>query len=300
MKILYPHEKMIKKIIYTMTIALFLFLVITLLIPYLKFTFQSTDISKTDKNCVLVIAHRGASGYAPENTLASFSKAIEMNADILELDVHLTSDDSVMVMHDYNVKRTTNGKGEIESMSFDEIRKLDAGSWFDAKYKDEKVPTLNEVLALVNGRKKVLIELKWPAKGIYKDLVERVIQVIHQYHAESWVILQSFETIYLKQLSEVAPNLIQQQLLFGKSGLLPIYFDRTIQFGKFRPQKKAASVNIFYIYITPSLIKDMHKMGKQVYGFAPSKESDMCKLIHMEIDGMITNYPDRALKILKR
>lgn len=291
-------KRKVKKIIYAMTIPLLLFLIITLLIPYIVFLFRSTDIVNIDKKNVLVIAHRGASGYAPENTLASFAKGVEMGADIVELDVHLTKDDSVVVMHDYNVKRTTNGKDDIENMTFAELRQLDAGSWFSPEYKNEKVPTLNEVLRLVNGRAKVLIELKWPAKGLYKNLVEKVAAVIQDCNAQSWVVLQSFETDYLKDISRLEPKLKQEQLVFGKSGLLPIYFDRTIRFGGFTPQKDALSVNIFYMYVTPSFLEKMHNAGKTVYAFTPSKESDMQKLIHMRIDGIITNYPDRARQIL--
>lgn len=283
-----------------MTIPLFLFLVMTLLIPYLVFLFGSTDISNVDKKNILVIAHRGASGYAPENTLASFTKGVEMGADMVELDVHLTKDDSVVVMHDYNVQRTTNGKGDIETMTFAELRQLDAGSWYNAEYQNEKVPTLSEVLKLVNSRAKVLIELKWPAKGLYKDLVEKVAAVIRECGAESWVVLQSFETAYLKDISRIEPNLKQEQLVFGKSGLLPIYFDRSIRFGQFIPQKEATSVNMFYMYITPSFLKKMHKSDKTVYAFTPSKESDLRKLINMHVDGIITNYPDRALQVLGR
>ncbi len=283
-----------------MTFPLLVFLILTLLVPYLVFIFRSKDISKANKSSVIVIGHRGASGYYPENTLVSFEKAIEMGADMLELDVHVTKDDSIVVMHDYSVSRTTNGKGEIENMDFDEIRALDAGSWFNEKFKNEKVPTLNEVLQLVNGRTKVLVELKWPSKGIYKDLVKKVIDIVRQHHAESWVILQSFETRYLQQAAELAPDLTVQQLVFGKSALLPVYFERSLKFGNFKPEPNAASVNIFYMYITPSFLKKMHKMGKTVYAFTPNNESDMRKLIAMGVDGIITNYPDKALKLLGR
>ena len=283
-----------------MTIPLFLFLVFTLLIPYLAYLFRGADTSHIDKKNILIIAHRGASGYAPENTLASFAKGVEMGADMVELDVHLTKDDSVVVMHDYNVQRTTNGKGDIEAMTFPELRQLDAGSWYNSAYQNEKVPTLSEVLKLVNGRAKVLIELKWPAKGLYKNLVEKVAAVVRDCGAESWVILQSFETAYLKDISRLEPHLKQEQLVFGKSALLPVYFDRSIRLGQFVPQKEAGSVNIFYMYITPSLLEKMHKLDKKVYAFTPGKESDFRKLISMRVDGIITNYPDRALRILDR
>ncbi len=89
-----------------------------------------------------ILSHRGASAYAPENTIVAFKKAIEMNTDGIELDVHLSKDGHIIVMHDERVDRTTNGKGEIKDLLFHELKELDAGSWFSEKYKDEKIPTL--------------------------------------------------------------------------------------------------------------------------------------------------------------
>ena len=283
-----------------MSFALLIFLILTLLIPYLCFKFTSANQSETKAKDVMVIAHRGASGYAPENTLSSFKKAMVLGADILELDVHLTADDSVVVMHDYNVKRTTNGTGDILSMNFVDVKKLDAGSWYGAEFANEKVPTLAEVLALVNGKTKVLIELKWPSKGIYPALVEKVVQIIHEYNAESWVILQSFEIEYLEQAAKIAPHLNQQQLVFGKSGIIPFYFDRVPKFGEFSPQKESTSINMFYMYINRTFINDMHQKQKKVYAFTPNNENDMKKLINIGVDGLITNFPDIALKALNR
>lgn len=277
-----------------------LVLLVTVLIPYLAFILRSTDISRINKKAILVIAHRGASGYVPENTLASFRKAINMGADILELDVHLTSDDSLVVMHDYNVSRTTDGQGDIESFSFQRIRQLDAGSWYSPTYRHEKVPTLAEVLQLVKGRKKVLVELKWPAKGLYNSLVERVVRIIRQHHAESWVILQSFETRYLEQASRLAPDLKIQQLLLAKPAFVPAYFDIGLKFGQFMPQLTASSVNIFYLYLTPQFIKQMHDAKKTVYAFTPNTEETILRVINLQVNGIITNYPDKALKALGR
>ena len=283
-----------------MSFALLLFLVLTLLIPYISFLLTSTAPVHRNKENFKVVAHRGASGYAPENTLVSFEKGIALGADMVELDVHLTADDSVVVMHDHDVNRTTDGKGAISGMTFAELRQLDAGGWFDKKFSGQRVPTLSEVLQLVNGRVKVLIELKWPANGLYTGLVEKTVKVIREHHAESWVILQSFETSYLEEAARKAPDIEQQQLVFGKSGLIPFYFERTPKFGQFIPQKEATSVNIYYLYATRGLINDMHAKGKTVYAFTPNNEEDMIKLLALGADGIITNYPDRALKAAGR
>src|SRR3712207_5048900 len=96
-----------------------------------------------------IMAHRGAAAYAPENTIAAFTKAIEMKADAIELDIHLSKDDHIVVIHDEKVDRTTNGKGLVMEFTLEELKRLDAGSWFNKEFKNEKIPTLREVLELV-------------------------------------------------------------------------------------------------------------------------------------------------------
>lgn len=107
-----------------------------------------------------LMAHRGASGIAPENTLASFRKCLEYSPEWIELDVHATQDGQIVVMHDGTVDRTTNGSGAIADLTFDEIRQLDAGSWFGAEFAGEPVPLLSEVVALVGQRSRLDVEIK--------------------------------------------------------------------------------------------------------------------------------------------
>ena len=105
-----------------------------------------------EKGCVdmaLIIAHRGASGYAPENTMAAFEKALEMGAEGIELDVHLTADGEIVVIHDHTIDRTSDGKGVVGALTLEEIRKYDFGAWFDPKFKGQRIPTLGEVFELL-------------------------------------------------------------------------------------------------------------------------------------------------------
>ncbi|MDI9413653.1 MAG: glycerophosphodiester phosphodiesterase family protein [Bacillota bacterium] len=107
-----------------------------------------------------VIAHRGASSLAPENTLAAINKAIELNADLIEIDVHLTRDGHPVVIHDKTVGRTTSGSGKVSRLSLTQLKQLDAGSWFGEHFKGEKIPTLEEVLLICQNRIPLLVELK--------------------------------------------------------------------------------------------------------------------------------------------
>ncbi len=128
-----------------------------------------------DPGVPLVVAHRGASGIAPENTLPAIDKALLAGADFIEIDVQLTRDRQVVLMHDETVDRTTNGKGKIGEMTADQVAGLDAGSWFGAEFTGTKVPLLEEVVAHIGGRTGLLIEIK-KKKGFNEGIEEEVIR----------------------------------------------------------------------------------------------------------------------------
>lgn len=289
----------IKITLLTLLSIVLLFLLLTIGVPYFNFTGTSTDDNPNKKN-VIVIAHRGASGLAPENTIASFTKAMEFNVDFIELDVHVSKDDSLIVIHDYNVERTTNGEGEIEDLTYNYIKSLDAGSEFKPEFKGEKVPTLDEVIKLSGGKTKVLIELKWPKDGLYKDLVKKVIACIRSNKAESWVVIQSFEVAYLDEMHTLAPDLECQQLIIAPKGIMPMHVTRKLKGGKFTPLPYVRSVNPHHMFVTKAWVEKMHKEHKTVYPFTLNTEEKMRKAINLGVDGIITNFPDVANKVLGR
>lgn len=283
----------------TLLSTVLLFLLLALGIPYINFAGTSTaDIP--NKQNIKIIAHRGASGLAPENTLEAFSKAIALRADIVELDVHVSKDDSLIVMHDYDVKRTTNGKGDIEDLTYSYIKSLDAGAWFKPEFAGEKVPTLNEALKLSGGKTTVLIELKWPKKGLYKNLASQVLACIKANNAEGWVIIQSFEVAYLKEMHKLAPNLQYHQLVYAPTSVLPMHVTRKAVSGNFSPLPFVASVNPNYMFITKAWVDEMHQSNKTVYPFTLNTEEKMRKALNLGVDGIITNFPDVANKVLGR
>lgn len=141
----------------------------------------------------LVVAHRGASGYAPENTLEAFDLACTLGADVIELDVHLTRDDEVVVMHDERVDRTTTGRGEIRSMMLADVRAMDAGSWFGTQFQGVRVPTLTEVLERFLGRVLIDIELKGATEhaDASTHLARTVLAVVERAAADDQVVISS-------------------------------------------------------------------------------------------------------------
>ena len=133
----------------------------------------STDITKIKKSEFEIIAHKGASGLAPENTLASFQMALDLGVDMIELDVRHTQDEQIIVFHDQSMERTVRDSlgnpvfGDVHELTLEELRQYEVGSWFDSRFTGEKVPTLKDVLDLIQGRCKVLIEVKHMEAGRY-------------------------------------------------------------------------------------------------------------------------------------
>ena len=139
----------------------------------------------------IIIAHRGASAVAPENTLAAFTTAVSMGADAIEMDVKLTSDKEVVVMHDSSVNRTTNGTGEVKSLTFKEIKMLDAGSKFSSRYSGEKIPSLREICEKLKG--KLLLNIELTNYGTFLDALPlKVADLVSEYDMQREVLISSF------------------------------------------------------------------------------------------------------------
>jgi glycerophosphoryl diester phosphodiesterase len=150
----------------------------------------------------LVIAHRGFSGIAPENTIAAIKLAMERGVDMIEIDVHQSKDGVPVVIHDKTIDRTTNGTGRVAAHTYSQLNSFDAGSWFDTAYKEEHIPSLEEVLELIAGTCKLLIEIKH-GSSIYGEIEKKVIETVHLKNAQDWCILQSFEDEVLENLKNL-------------------------------------------------------------------------------------------------
>ena len=280
-----------------MVLTLLLFLFLTILIPYIRFKMVASDVVKNPNlQSISVVGHRGAAGLAPENTLASFRKALEIGVDIVELDVHLTKDGHVVAIHDSNVRRTSNGRGEVADLTLTQIKALDAGSWFDKAFAHEVIPTLGEVLDLVDGQSKVLIEIKWPKRGIYEGIMEKVLHIIKDKNAASWCIVQSFDPRYLQELIEASMSVPFHQLLFGEGRAFPVYHDRSIHFGRFKPVPGTLSVNRLFWYQSTNRKVTDYSSGV----FTVNSKSDIIRVINLKAQYIISDRPDLVKAILGR
>ncbi len=259
---------------------------------FILFLYNVNTVSSKD---IKVIAHRGASAYAPENTISAFKKAFELGVDILEIDVHQTNDRELVVLHDGTVNRTTNGKGKVKNISFEELRKLDAGSWFSNDFIGEKIPSLREVFEITPDSIILLIEIKKGSKT-YPGVEKRVVQLIKEYKFENRVILKSFDDKTLQELKNLAPEIPRLKVFVGQISFLNIVVDYTLNFGNVLDDD-VQYIQAHWFGVTKCFIAKAHKKGYKVYVWDVNNEKRMKELILMGVDGIETDYPDLLKKV---
>ncbi len=236
-----------------------------------------------------IFAHRGASAHAPENTLAAFELALRQGAPAIELDVKLSADGHVVVIHDPSVDRTTNGKGKVARLSLAELRALDAGSFFSEKYRGEKIPTLEEVFDLVG--KRALINIELTNYTTPRDsLVEEVCRLVREHHMEENVLFSSFLPHNLHQAAILLPEVPRGLLaLEGWKGL----WMRSFQFffGNYQ------ALHPYVSDVTPQQIASVHRIGRRVHVWTVNDADRIRRLLKWGADGIFTDDPPLALRI---
>ena len=235
---------------------------------------------------MLVFGHRGASGYAPENTLASFDLAIRQGCAGLECDAQLTRDGDVVIHHDWAVDRTTNGSGEIRDLTCREIRALDAGGWFSEAFRGEKVPTLDELLDRIPPAITLNVELK-SRPGDRPGLEERVAAILRTHRREETVIVSSFNHESLRRIGKTAPSL-RLGMLYEALLIDPLSYAKTRGLNLY-------SLHPAQEYASPELVEDAHAEGVTVACWTVNTKKRADELKSIGVDVIITNYPDRCL-----
>jgi len=241
---------------------------------------------------VMVIAHRGFSGCAPENTMIAFKKAMEVGSDMIELDVRLSQEGEVVVIHDETLERTTTGNGKVIEKTINELKKLDAGSKFHSSFSGERIPTLREVLQLAHRQIRVNIELKI---GNYErwtilDLAERALREVEMAGMVDQVVFSSFDPIALERVlkkNQAAPV----AYLYNR----PWNFPREVTEG--RP---FSTLTCRKSVLTAENISRAHQEGIRVGVYTLNTEEEMGKFIELKVNAIITDYPDRLIKILQK
>jgi glycerophosphoryl diester phosphodiesterase len=256
------------------------------------------DRSSPGERSVLVIAHRGGAHLAPENTLAAFRNAIALGVDMIEIDVHLSKDGHVVVIHDNTVDRTTDGHGRIADLTLAEIKKMDAGKKFDEKFAGEKVPTLEETMETLNGKVQLLIEIKKDHDTLYPGLEEKVVEIIRHYDAGKWTIVQSFNKHSVEKVQK-ADSSLRTFYLLGHN--FPEWYgalSQSLQEGR-SPQPAYTGIAPHWSVLDAGKVDTLHQAGYQLYTWTVGPE-EMQKILDMKVDGIITNDPDKLITLLKK
>ncbi|KHF38591.1 glycerophosphodiester phosphodiesterase family protein [Halalkalibacter okhensis] len=235
------------------------------------------------------IAHRGWSSKAPENTLAAFRLAMEETWIYgVELDVHLTKDGVPVVIHDHTLERTTNGNGFIKESMYEELRKLDAGSWFHSSFAEEKIPSLEEVFQLFKPTScQIVVELKQTG-DFYLGLEKAVIELIEKYNMYSQVLVASFDHESVRMVKELDRHVETGFIVLGQPTMLIDQLNFT----------GATSVSMHYAYLTKALVSTLLENGVRVGAWTVDDAKVMETLKdyspHMHIT---TNKPEQFLKV---
>ena len=282
---------------------LLLFAGITIMEPWLYRNLLTSDnIENIQQKDFKIIAHKGASGIAPENTLASFQAALDIGVDIIELDVRQTKDEEIIVFHDQFLDRTTNGMGNVHEYTLEQLKQLDAGSWFSSKFSDQKIPTLKEVLDLVDGRCQVLIEIKHMDHPHYHDFSDKLVDVIRlEENGFDWVLLQSYEEKYLEEAQIYDDRIQINKMLIGEDStpLLAFYIETKLKLGHGDSKGNLKTLNPEFKTLSPRRIFRMHSRGFKVFTYSVNTREDMIKMLNMGVDGIITDFPSELVKIRK-
>ena len=238
----------------------------------------------------LIIAHRGASAYAPENTIAAFIKALEMGAGGIELDVQLSRDGYPVVIHDERIDRISDGSGWVKDKTLKELQTLDFGSWFSPFYQGETIPTLEQVMEILAEWDILLnIELK-NGPVFYPGIEEKVISLVKRFQMEDRVIISSFNHYSIVEVKKIAENI----------KIAPVYMAGLYKPWNYAKELNAAAVHPYVYGLMPEIIKGCKENGIDINTFTVDEPEDIKRLAAAGVDGIITNVPDVALSIVRK
>ncbi|ASN07033.1 glycerophosphodiester phosphodiesterase [Virgibacillus necropolis] len=270
------------------TVSIFLMALLFIPLSVVPVLASSEETVSTKQQQQMVnIAHRGASGHAPENTMAAFQRAFEMKADYIEIDVQMTKDGKLAIIHDTTVDRTTNGTGSVGDLTLEELQQLDAGSWFSEEFAGEKIPTFEEVLDAYRGKIGILIELKSPE--LYPGIEEKVAETLMERNMHkpnnNKIIIQSFNHESMQRSKELLPS-IPHGVLAGLSWA-DVTDEQLAQFATYADYYNP-NMNI----VTHDLVDRVHAKGMEMYPYTVRTQEQADNLFELGVDGIITDFPE--------
>ena len=260
-------------------------------VPSERLSLRRRAFSDLGRGRVWVISHRGAMGHCPENTFVSFERALELGADWIELDVHLTRDGALAVIHDETVDRTTDGHGFVKDHTLAELKKLDAGAWFGPEFAGQRIPSLDEVLIWARERNTVVdIEIK-NAPIYYAGIEEAVVESLDRSGMAEQVIVISFDHRSVQRVKALDSRVV--------TGVL--YAARPTDAGVgLAAAAQADAVLPHWAYVTPEDVRVAHDAGLAVAPWATSDPVVLGELIDAGVDAIGTNHPDVLRQLLSK
>lgn len=238
---------------------------------------------------VRVVAHRGFSGQAPENTVAAIRKAVEAGADMAEIDVTLTADDQIVCLHDEKVNRTTNGKGRISELTLAEAQRLDAGFWFSPDFTGERLPTLDAMLEAADDH--ILLNIEIKPETVERGIARKVVDAVKKRSMTDRVLISSFSPEALAQVHALDPTLYTASLFNRK-------LHRRVDPGKIVQDAGSSSLNINRHYLNEEIRTRCDELGIPIGVYTANKKSQMEKLVDMGVHSIFTNHPDVLLEVV--
>ncbi len=250
----------------------------------------------------LVIAHRGGAGLWPENTMHAFTRAVEMGVDVLELDVHSTSDGMIVVIHDPTLERTTNGKGSVNAMTFAELKTLDAayrwtpdgGASYPLRGQGIEIPSLSEVLTTFPN-----VRFNIEPKHGQPSLAAPLCRMLRENKVTDRVMVGSFKSAVLNEFRRTCPEVATSASTSEVSTFLAL--SATSLEGNYSGAAKALQVPEYSAglhVITPGFVDAAHRRDLQVHAWTINDTEGMKRLLDFGVDGIITDYPDRLIELL--
>jgi glycerophosphoryl diester phosphodiesterase len=218
---------------------------------------------------LFVIAHRGASAFEPENTLRAVRRALDLGADMVEVDVRESRDGYIVVIHDATVDRTTDGRGCVKDMSLRELRMLDAGL-------GERIPTLEEVAKMVKGKAKLVVEVKVPG------IEGKVVRLVEESSMENEALVTSFYHPVLRRVKSLNNN-VRTGVIIASRPVKPVQLALDAESNALFPK---------HVYVDREMVLEAHENGLPVYPWTVDTLEELKRLIEMQVDGVVTNKPN--------
>jgi len=245
----------------------------------------------TKKSLFWRIGHRGYPNVAPENTMASFEKAVEAGVDMIEFDVALSKDGIPVILHDSTLNRTTNGKGRVKAKTLRELKELDAGSWFSPPFSGEEIPTLSEVLNWARGKVSLNIEIKSEASEYRQKygVEEKVIELVKDFQMTEFCVVSSFSKQVVRRIKKIDPSQSAAFLVGAK--LLPMNLEKVIQ------KLNADALHLNKELVSEKLVASLKKKGYPVRVYTVNDRSTANDLIQIGVDGLFSDRSDMLMSL---